>query len=76
MSNPVHSIGARTATLNQAWETKRRGALKRFIEAWESLDSGEQSEALNAALDALTVSHIAARFELDRGSPTDWHDRA
>jgi hypothetical protein len=29
---------------------------------------------MNTALDALTVSHIASRLDLDRGSPADWQD--
>ena len=42
------------------------------VKAWER--SGKEPEVLNTALDALTVSHIASRFDLDRGPPADWQD--
>ena len=73
MSNSSKEHGARAYTVTQTWEHKRRKALERVFEFGIS---SEDPEILNTALDALTVSHIAARFELDRGPPTDWEGRA
>jgi hypothetical protein len=39
-----------------------------------NLDVADNSPRKRSAV-SLTVSHIAARFELDRGPPTDWQDK-
>ena len=70
---PRKELVARASALTQTWEGKRRKALQRVVKAWEG--SNQDPEVMNTALDALTVSHIAARFDLDRCPPADWQDR-
>jgi hypothetical protein len=73
MSNTSKERVARAFTPTQTWEGKRRKALQQLLNALES--SNESPEALNTVLDALTLSHLATRFELDNGPSTDWQDR-
>jgi hypothetical protein len=58
------------------WKGKKQKALERFITAWKKYDGKTNPEAVNIALDTLTIAHIAAKFDLDRVPPTDWEDMA
>jgi hypothetical protein len=51
---------------------KRDGALERVVAIWEKgVDSQEENEELNSALDVLTITHTAATFEF-AGGPHKW----
>jgi hypothetical protein len=45
------------------------------VAAWDKYDDRSDPEAVNTALDELTVAHLEATFELDRRRPSDWEDR-
>jgi hypothetical protein len=55
------------------WEAKRKKAIAHFAAAWGKYD-GENPEEVNAALDAITVAHIAAALEWDSGPVKDWEE--
>jgi hypothetical protein len=72
MADTAKALAARACTIPQTWGHKRRKALEQAIKASQR---SSRTEIFNEALDAFTVSHMATRFELDRGPPTDWNDR-
>ena len=57
------------------WEQYKSNAVEQFIAAWEMHNAAEEDPAvqdkLNAALDMLTIAHIAAAFEW-AGGPLKW----
>ena len=50
-----------------ASERKVDRAIERLIAAWEDYKAGGNSDELTNALDALTVSHVIATFEMASG---------
>jgi hypothetical protein len=75
MSNTVKPFGAR-ASSRQTWKAKEQKAIGHLVAVCGRVDDVSDTEdAVNAALDVLTVAHMAARFELDRGPPSNWEDR-
>ena len=48
--------------IKKSWEAKRNKAIERFVAAWEKYGgshTGDDPEPVNAALDAVTVAHLA-----------------
>jgi hypothetical protein len=58
-----------------AWEAKRRSVIKRFLTAWEKYQNGADPAEVKAALDAMTVAHIAASLETEIVSVTEWSSK-
>jgi hypothetical protein len=53
------------------WKLNEEKAIRRLIAAWEKYQGGGDPDKLEAALDALTVAHVAATFEWASG-PLKW----
>jgi hypothetical protein len=58
--------------IQKSWETRRRQAIERLLEA---LKQADDDEGINTAADAVTVAHIAARLDWEGGPLTIWRDK-
>ena len=61
---------------NSTWQIKRDKAIERFVFAFEkSSETGaaeDENEDENMALDAVTVAHLGAAFEIEGGPNKRW----
>jgi hypothetical protein len=66
--------------IQKSWEARRKKAIERFIgagEAYVKSAAGDDAyDELIAALDAITVAHIAAKLERETGPAKNWADEA
>ena len=61
--------------LKSTWQVKRDKAIKRFVSALESSDeTSVDADDGNRALDAMTVAHLGAAFEIEGGPAKRWQE--
>ena len=61
-----------------SWEAKRNKAIERFVAAWDKYggsNKGDDPEPVNAALDAVTVAHIATALGWESRPAKDWEGK-
>ena len=57
------------------WQVKRDKAIERFVSAFEKNgETPDDAEKENMALDAVTVAHLGAAFEIDGGPNKRWEE--